>query len=98
MNIKKETAFVVEALNHVNLLDKNVTKRLRDITDAINKTEAALNSAVLSAKESINDEVHQVQTDMAQYIATTNNQFNSENDFVKFQLAGHIHMSISYEI
>ena len=43
---------------------------------------------VSQAQATIHEEVSSVRMNIAQYVTITNQQFASENDFVKYQLAG----------
>jgi len=59
-----------------------------DITDLMNRTVSELDQTVTMAEAQINAEVKLVKGDVAQYVRTTKDQFSTENDFMKFQLAG----------
>jgi len=59
-----------------------------DIRDLVNRTVIELDQTVTIAEAQIKAEVNLVKGDVDQYVRTTKDQFSTENDFMKFQLAG----------
>jgi len=54
----------------------------------MNATVSRLDQTVAMAEDQIHQEVTLVQSDVAKYVDQTQDQFSTENDFMKFQLAG----------
>ena len=81
-------AYVATATDQIQLVQNNVTQSLAQMSGALEATAAGLNLQVASAESQIHDEVQAVQAAIEDYVAFTNKKFASENDFVRYQLAG----------
>jgi hypothetical protein len=79
---------VSEAASLIHGVETNVTAQMDQISDQLATTVSALNQAVAVAQSTIHGEVEIVRNNIEQYVAVTNKQFATENDFVKYQLAG----------
>ena len=58
------------------------------MSGTLRATSADLNAQVETAKITIHHEVEAVQASIEEYVAFTDKKFASENDFVRYQLAG----------
>ncbi len=79
---------VLSATGEIYEVQRNVTLQLSLMSESISETTVKLNNDVQQAQDIIQREVSGVREDIRKYIVTTNKQFDAENDFVKYQLAG----------
>jgi hypothetical protein len=81
-------AIVSSAKDQIAVVQQNLTQNLVAMKAQLSATASDLNEQVKSAKATIDEEVQAVQDSIEDYVAFTNKKLASENDFVRFQLAG----------
>ena len=76
------------ASGDVHQVKDNITVQMSVMNKHLNETLTKLNNVVSAAQTSIEAQVALVQDNINEYVEVTNKQFEAENDFVKYQLAG----------
>lgn len=76
------------ASGDVHQVKENITVQMDVMNKHLNDTLMKLNKVVSAAQTSIEAQVSLVQDNINEYVEVTNKQFEAENDFVKYQLAG----------
>lgn len=84
-------AAVTTATHQLDVIQHNVSLSLSLMSGTLRATSADLNAQVETAKITIHQEVEAVQASIEEYVAFTDRKFASENDFVRYQLAGTLH-------
>ena len=84
---------VTTATKQLDVIQRNVSLSLSLMSGTLRATSADLNAQVETAKITIHQEVEAVQASIEEYVAFTDKKFASENDFVRYQLAGMLYVS-----
>lgn len=93
---KNEMQHSIGRVNHIAddakkqllIMQDKVTEQVYNVSHALNDTLHNVDMVVATASLEINEEVSDIQSDIHAYVAFSNKQFQAENDFVKYQLAG----------
>ena len=87
-------AAVTTATHQLDVIQHNVSLSLSLMSGTLRATSADLNAQVETAKITIHQEVEAVQASIEEYVAFTDRKFASENDFVRYQLAGTLYYNL----
>lgn len=96
INIKNQMEITQTHINHVidnaeahlGQVQSNMTAKIRAMGASVDDTVKKLDIDVSAAEARIHDDVNMLQENVEKYVTLTNKQFEQEDDFVKYQLAG----------
>ena len=77
-----------DAETHLGEVQLNMTDKISLMGASVDKAVKKLDIDVSAAEARIHDDVNVLQKNMEKYVTLTNKQFEQEDDFVKYQLAG----------